>query len=136
MTKITLNLLDKVNKRNDATSLLHHSVEYYISKHKSTTSQIFVSYQITTAPTNEEVVLRELVKLENLSTDDTKRLRFLSSLRPVHQNEVKYFDVLNVVKERLSDIRTRWERGPDSYEVTELVQRLEELEEELKVYCV
>ena len=81
-------------------------------------------------------MLRELVKLENLSTDDTKRLRFLSSLRPLHQNEAKYFDVLNVVKERLSDIRTRWERGPDSYEVTELIQRLEELEEELKVYCL
>ena len=81
-------------------------------------------------------MLRELIKLENLSTDDTKRLRFLLSLRPLHQNEAKYFDVLKVVKERLSDIRTRWERGPDSYEVTELIQRLEELEEELKVHCV
>ena len=88
------------------------------------------------APINGGIVFYELTKLNNLVMDEKKRLRFLSSLRSLRPNEAKYLDILNVGAGELNDIGQRWERLPDSRELTELIPRIEELEEKLKAHCV
>ena len=88
------------------------------------------------APINGGTVFYELTKLNNLVMDEEKRLRFLSSLRSLRPNEAKYLDVLNVGAGELNDIGKRWEHMPDSRELTELIRRIEELENKLKAHCV
>ena len=88
------------------------------------------------APINGGTVFYELTKLNNLVIDEEKRLRFLSSLRSLGPNEAKYLDVLNVGAGELNDFEQRWVRLPDSRELTELIRRIEELENKLKAHCV
>ena len=88
------------------------------------------------APINGGTVFYELTKLNNLVIDEEKRLRFLSSLRSLRPNEAKYLDVLNVGAGELNDIEERWVRLPYSRELTELIRRIEELENKLKAHCV